>query len=344
MGEPTVEGTEQICTRCVLTSGFPGTRFNAEGVCNFCERSPPPEDLEKHRSELKVRMDAEIARKRGRKAYDCVVAFSGGKDSSYTLLKLVRDYKLKCLAVTVDNGFISPQAVKNCRAITESLGVDFQVFTPASAVMNRIYLTSATQKDVHAPAAITRASSMCNSCINLINNYMIKLALQQEIPIIAGGYIGGQVPKDAAILNIDLVIQRKTRESSLKRYVSHFGEATKSYFEIDESLIEKSPDKKITIINPMLALMVPEEDIIAEVSKLGWVRTTDTGLNSSNCLLNDLGIFVHHRQHGFHPYAFEISEQVRAGLMDRAHALKKVRTIPPQSEVTWQAEKIGLAL
>jgi tRNA(Ile)-lysidine synthase TilS/MesJ len=332
----------QMCARCILSDGFPNLTFDADGVCNFCQKSPPPADLERHRAELKARMEDTIASKRGTGSYDCVVAFSGGKDSSYTLLKLVRDYELRCLAVTVDNGFISPQAVKNCYAVTSALGVDFQLFTPATAMMNRIYLASAQHDDIHTPAAITRASSMCNSCINLINNYMIKLAVQGDIPIIAGGYIGGQVPKNGAILDIDLVVQKKTRGISLQRYVARFGESSRPYFDLPDSLVERSRDKKITILNPMLALIVSEEKIIEEISRLGWVRTMDTGLNSSNCLLNDLGIYVHHKQHGFHPYAFEISEQVRAGLMSRDEAIKRVTTIPERDDVRWQATKIGL--
>ena len=55
---------------------------------------------------------------RGTGAYDAIVAFSGGKDSSYTLKLLVEDYGLNCLAVTIDNGFISEGAFKNCRTIT----------------------------------------------------------------------------------------------------------------------------------------------------------------------------------------------------------------------------------
>lgn len=333
-----------VCTRCVLTSAFPGIRFDARGLCNYCAESPPPVELEARRQALKERMDRAIAEKRGGSQYDCIVAFSGGKDSSYALVKLVRDYQLKCLAVTIDNGFVSPRAVENCRNVTRSLGVDFQMFTPSSTFMNRLYLASATEPDVHAPAAMKRASSMCNSCIGLINSHMVKLAVQADVPMIAGGYIGGQVPKDAAMLEVDLLVHRKTREATLERYITHFGKEARRYFEMDSVLVERSRGRTVTVLNPLLAFSVSEEEIIKEVERFGWVRTTDTGLNSSNCLLNDLGIFVHHRQHHFHPYAFELSERIRAGLMTREEALKRVQTLPSAKDVEKQASAIGLKL
>ena len=45
----------------------------------------------------------------------------------------------------------------------------------------------------------------------------------------------------------------------------------------------------------------------------------------------------------FIPYAFEIAEQVRYGLMDRTKALEKVTDIPAFADLSMQMEKIGLA-
>ena len=42
---------------------------------------------------------------------------------------------------------------------------------------------------------IVRASDLCNGCINLINSVMLKGAVGRNIPLIAGGYTAGQVPK-----------------------------------------------------------------------------------------------------------------------------------------------------
>jgi hypothetical protein len=334
----------RICARCVLPETFPGIDFDADGVCNACREAPPPGELLAQRGRLRARIDAEIDRVKGRYAHDCIVAFSGGKDSSYTLKFLAEERGLRCLAITIDNGFISPQARRNCQAVTEALGVESLMYTPATRFMSSMYLKSATTPGVHSRAAATRASAICNSCINLINTYMLKTALQMDVPIVAGGYIGGQVPKDAAVLEISPTVYQRTRLVTNARYADHFGEAAHHYFGIDEGLIRRSAIQRLVLLNPMLALAVSEEQIVAAIEPLGWQRARDTGRNSSNCRLNDLGILVHHREHGFNPYVAEIAEQVRMGLMSREAGLRNAEAIPDPAAVAEQAARIGLPL
>ena len=56
------------------------------------------------------RLDAVRSKKR---AYDCMVPVSGGKDSMYVLYVCSKIYNMKVLAFNYDNGFQSPGAVKN---------------------------------------------------------------------------------------------------------------------------------------------------------------------------------------------------------------------------------------
>jgi tRNA(Ile)-lysidine synthase TilS/MesJ len=324
------------CARCILPQTFPNVHFNEHGLCQFCQDTAPVEQLQAERKKLQESIAAAlISHKNSHANYDCIVAYSGGKDSTFTLKLLVEEYGLRCLAITIDNGFVAEQAVKNCKAVTAALGVDHIMFTPAPDFMNKLYTKSVTE-DIHPKSAIKRASRMCNSCINLINTYMLKAALQHQVKLIAGGYIGGQVPKDAAIMEIDLNLHGKLREQTLQRYTSHLGQEALKYLGLN------ADTGKVTVVNPMLGVHLSEEQIIAQIASLGWVMTQNTGKNSSNCLLNDLGIAVHYKQYGFNPYQLEISEQVRHGLLEPEAALKKVEAIPAFADVAWQAKKIGL--
>lgn len=330
------------CIRCVLPDTFPGIHFDEEGLCNFCAETPAVPALEQRRLQLKEELEQVILAHKGNAYYDCVVAFSGGKDSSYTLAHLVQTYSLNCLAVTIDNDFMAEQARRNCKAVTQALGVDHLMYTPAPRFMNRMYVNSVTHKNVHSKAAIRRASGICNSCINLINTYMIKTALQNGTFLIAGGYIGGQVPKDSAIMVINLQRKKQMDQVALKRYAAHFGDDAYRYFDLDDRLYAQGD--AITVTNPMLTMNVSEAEIIDHIKTLGWQAPRNTGKNSSNCLLNDLGIAIHQKQHGFHPYVFEISEQVRQGTMTRETALEKVENVREFDSLNWQVEKIGLDL
>ncbi len=334
----------QRCIRCTIPETFPNISFNEKGLCEYCQETPDSKDLESERNQLQALMEAEIEKSRGKGEYDCIVAYSGGKDSTYTLMHLTKHYNLNCLAVTIDNDFMSSQAVKNCYIVTEALGVDFLMFKPAPSFMMNMYKTSITTGGVQNQAAIKRVSSVCNSCINLINNYMIKLALLHEAPIVAGGYIGGQVPKNASMLNMNLIQREQLKKPLLEKYNSLFGQGSSKFFFIKDSLISNANRNSVTIINPMLTLSIGEEDIITAIKDLGWIKPQDTGRNSSNCLLNDLGVAIHYKKHKFHAYEFEVAEQVRYGLMDRELGLKKVTEIPDFSELTDQMDKVGLAL
>jgi len=47
-------------------------------------------------------------------SYDIVVAYSGGKDSTFILDLLKSVYKLHILALTFDHGFVPPMRLKIC--------------------------------------------------------------------------------------------------------------------------------------------------------------------------------------------------------------------------------------
>jgi tRNA(Ile)-lysidine synthase TilS/MesJ len=103
------------CLQCVLPDNYPNIHFDSDGVCNFCLTYTSPS---KYRGEEEVVRI--ISRARGNEhPYDCLVPWSGGRDSTYVLYnyKMVRGYKLKVLAFNYDNGFTSDQAKENIRRI-----------------------------------------------------------------------------------------------------------------------------------------------------------------------------------------------------------------------------------
>ena len=194
--------------------------------------------------------------------------------------------------------------------------------------MKNMYVTSLENKQVHTMAATKRASAVCNSCIGLINNHMIKTAISMEIPVIAGGYLGGQVPKDAAVMELSAGKLARFREGALDHYQEHFGDAARKFFGIPAKVIEKLGDNKLFVVNPMLGWNYDVPEIIREISEYGWQKPDDTGQHSSNCRLNDVGIVFHLKENGFHPYEAELTDLVRKGFMEREKAIKKLIDVP----------------
>jgi len=71
--------------------------------------------------------------------YDCIVPVSGGRDSSYTLLKLVKDHHMKVLAVNYENPFTDPQAKANIENAIRVLGVDMFRFKLKNKLHERTF-------------------------------------------------------------------------------------------------------------------------------------------------------------------------------------------------------------
>jgi len=116
-------GTAQKrCSRCVLPSNYPGIRFDENGVCNYCHETEEIELL----GEDKFFKEIDKYRNSPGK-YDCMVALSGGRDSTYVLWYAVKKLGLRTLACFVDNGFVPEQTHRNVKEATDRLGVDLVI-------------------------------------------------------------------------------------------------------------------------------------------------------------------------------------------------------------------------
>ena len=316
----------QRCKNCSLPTNFPGIKFDAEGVCSICQQFDKKsylKDIASAHDQLiqTISYVKEVGKKK-LSAYDAVVALSGGKDSCFTLKYLVEKHKLKCIAITVDNGFLSEQSIVNSQLLCDALGVDFLLWKPKTSLMKALYVNSLDGENKNK-GSIVRASDLCSGCINLINSIMLKEAVARNIPLIAGGYIAGQVPKGTCTMKLrleTLVTFSKIKDSSTNKIFS-----LQHYKLQAQDLEHYSVGDSVHILNPMLSLTYNEEEILKTLNEMGWKRPKDTGKHSSNCQINDLGIKAHIEKYGFHPYEQEVAEQVRSGTLDRMEAIKKIK-------------------
>ena len=72
----------------------------------------------------KAELDDLIKNYRGKYDYDCIVPFSGGKDSTWTLYYLIKEYKINPLVVRFDHGFMRPNLEENIKNLSRKLGFD----------------------------------------------------------------------------------------------------------------------------------------------------------------------------------------------------------------------------
>jgi N-acetyl sugar amidotransferase len=124
----------------------------------------------------KKELDELIASYREKYDYDCIVPFSGGKDSTWTLYYLVKEYNLKPLVVRFDHGFLRPNVLENTIRTIRKLGVDFHHFTPNWKVVQKLMLQSFLEK-----------GDFCWHCHTGIFAYPMWVAIRYNIPLVIWG-------------------------------------------------------------------------------------------------------------------------------------------------------------
>jgi N-acetyl sugar amidotransferase len=166
------------CSRCLYPETTESLTFDTESVCSVCrqiEYKVEDVDWEARGRELDELLD----RYRGKYDYDCVVPFSGGKDSTFTLWYLVKEKGLKPLVVRFDHGFLRSTVIDNSQRTFRALGVDVLHFTPSWPVVRKLMFES-----------LRRRGDFCWHCHCGIFSYPVWVAIRYGVPLILWGEKG----------------------------------------------------------------------------------------------------------------------------------------------------------
>ena len=169
----------EICKKCIMPQKSPVVFIDKSGICNYCKNYYPvtlkgEQALIKNLQNVKSKNDK----------YDCMVNISGGRDSSYTLLTLVKDYSMKVLAVNYSNPFTDEQAKKNIENMIKLLNVDFIQFNLKNNIHERILRNNILAWFKNPSAAMVPA--ICIGC-KIIWPSILKSAHENSIKCIING-------------------------------------------------------------------------------------------------------------------------------------------------------------
>jgi hypothetical protein len=314
--EPAVRSAPRHCERCGLPSTYPRARLDDAGICAVCRSYDAVRDRAQayFRTLADLRVLFERSARSRRSDYDCLMLYSGGKDSTYALCQLV-DLGVSVYAFTLDNGFLSESARQNIRAVTARLGVPLHfASTPG---MNAIFRES-----------LARFANVCNGCFKTIYTLGMLKARELGIPIVMTGLSRGQLFETR--LTTDLFADGATTPEEVDAAVLA---ARKAYHRTPDAVSQAidvrafESDRffdEVQIVDFYRYCDVSLDEMYAYLHRrVPWVRPQDTG-RSTNCLINDVGIYVHRHERGFHNYALPYSWDVRLGHKTRAAALDEL--------------------
>lgn len=108
------------CTKCILPETMPFIKFDEEGVCNYCKN---------YKKRNKPRPKEELFKlvepyRRAGKELDCIVPFSGGRDSCYGLHLIVKELEMKPVTYTYDWGMVTDLGRRNISQMCGDMGVE----------------------------------------------------------------------------------------------------------------------------------------------------------------------------------------------------------------------------
>ena len=165
----------KTCSKCLLPETYETLEFDKNNSCNVCDGH----EFKKKKIDWKKRkkqLDNVIKSFKGKHTYDCIIPFSGGKDSTFTLLYLMKEYSIKPLVVRFNHGFYRPLIEKNNQRTLKKLGVDFIDFTPNWKIVKLLMMET-----------FNRKTDFCWHCHTGIYSYPVRMAKLFNVPLIIWG-------------------------------------------------------------------------------------------------------------------------------------------------------------
>lgn len=108
------------CTKCILPETMPYIKFDAEGVCNYCHNYKPRNKPKPKEELFKL---VEPYRRKGNEP-DCIVPFSGGRDSCYGLHLIIKELEMKPITYTYDWGMVTDLGRRNISRMCGDIGIE----------------------------------------------------------------------------------------------------------------------------------------------------------------------------------------------------------------------------
>lgn len=354
---------ERRCRRCVLPETCVNIDFDEEGICNFCHGHDRYQAGLRDYGKLQGLLASRIDRVRGKQKYDCLVGLSGGKDSSYVAYRMTRHHGLRALLVTYDNGFLTDYAKRNIAVMVERLGQDHVFLKPPPEYHQAIYRGCMKKFGVPCIGCTFPGMLMC-----------IKLAVEQEIPLLVHGRSPAQMFKELTDGTFDpflQVIYGNLEPYDAERNKHLVVAVTRRMLRLLRSLVRDRALRRGSppIFHPDLKRLASadhapefvglfvyepydELQIMDEMEReLGWIRPeTPSILSHEDCRVHHAAAHFYNEVCGLPIVCQELGTMVRRGEISRRDALERLHRDEatvlkevPSEQVAILAEIAGLS-
>lgn len=298
------------CKKCGLPDTYPKIRIGEDGICNYCNFLEKHEELLKNQEEREriFREQVELAKKKAAETnapYDCVIGFSGGKDSSYIIWQMKKKYGLRVLAVTFQNGFHTEFGRNNIENVLQKLDVDYMTVRMNEKELRKLY-----------SKCVSILKNFCSVCFHFGNYYCHQIAGKYGIPLIVNGRTKGQIYQNA--LDTKGIEPFNISHNLLEFEYQMFGA-------LSEKLAERKrtdylEDVEVTSLSYFAYHDVTEEETMAFLEKeIGWKRP-ESKIPHADCWAHPMAENFSIVKRGYPVRMGELSVLVRLGELTKEEA------------------------
>lgn len=317
-----------VCKNCVNDDSVVGISFNKDNLCSYCEEYYLHEkELCDYENLEKLWIDR-VNLYKGKGPYDAIVGISGGKDSTYVLYNLINKYKLKVLAITIDNGFLNSWSKDRINSLVKDLNVDHQYIEYPKEILSELYKLS-----------IKSTGAICTGCSCMIYMASVQLASKLGVPMVVHGRSRSQMLKNLSFNKINdislpflLSALKPANTKALELTYKSIFETINSSFPKEfvcklEDYFPKFPDGKPVEFAPyFLYHKYNELEMVNFLEKnMDWKRPNDYQvLSHYDCDAHDGCSYLYEIAES-HPHIMtELSFSIREGSMSRHEGLKRL--------------------
>jgi glucosamine--fructose-6-phosphate aminotransferase (isomerizing) len=338
------------CKKCILPETMPYITFDEYGVCNYCNNYTL-KNIPKPVSVLESLM--EPYRRKGSR--DCIVPFSGGRDSSYGLHLIVEELGMNPIAYTYDWGMVTDLGRRNISRMCSKLKVE-NIIVAADITKKRDNIrknVTAWLKNPHlGMISLWTAGDkhFFRYCEDVKKETGISLNLWGVNPMetthfktgflnIAPGFSNEHVYSNGMMSQL---------EYQYKRYKEYFKNPAYFNSSIADTLSGeywRSINKKTDYYHIFDYWTWDEEVVDSTLKSYNWEWANDTPTSwrigdGTAALYN----YVYYTVAGFTEHDTFRSNQIREGMISRADALKlvAVENQPRYESIQWYLDSIGL--
>jgi glucosamine--fructose-6-phosphate aminotransferase (isomerizing) len=340
------------CTKCLYPETFPFIVFDDKGVCNYChnykiKNQPKPLD------EL-VELIKPYKSKNGEP--DCIIPFSGGRDSTYVLHFVKKELGLNPIAFTYDWGMVTDLARRNAARVCGKLAVE-NVIVAADLRLKRRNIQKNIQAWLKKPKLGMIPLFMAGD--KYFFYYANKLLAQNNLDL----SIWGANPLEntdfkTGFAGIEPSFNKKriddlnlTNKINLARffagnYLSNPGYINSSLIDTTGAFVSRYMIKRRGFFQLFNYIRWDEKEIDnLIINEYDWEKSIDT---DSTWRIGDgtaaFYNYIYTTVAGFSEFDTFRSNQIREGQLSREEALKLVEkeNIPRYENIRWYLEIIGM--